>query len=663
MKKLSQSLLRKKDFFFFIKKSSNANQEKFNILIRRLGKIKKMPDSVSKEIERGLELIFEEKIEEAFDIVKIFEKKEELTREDNLMCQVLKGTGKLYLGKFEEALEIATMTFQESKKLKNPLVLIESFMLKFQVFYFYDRSLEIWNEFRYCEKILKPISHESSSEIDQAAALLNWLNSWLNWAGGQLDLALEFLNKSLEFFKRRGQRSLYLDSTYLLFGFIYENKGEIELALNYLNKCLDCFKGNSVINKSMQATVFFKIGDVYYQQGNLDLAADYHKKSLKIFEHIDIPVNIMQTYWVYNALIKLLLDKNSPELAKGYLQSFNQYNKDHEKWSDSRGWYNWSYSRGWYILSEARILKSSKRIRDKAKAEKILREVLEGKLGVKIIGFDLLRQLTVEICDFYLGELSSTNDLKILDDIQPYITRLFNESKRTNSYSLQSHTSLLQGKLSLLQMNMGEARKHLTKAQRIAEDHGLQLLAREISKEHDKLLGQLDKWEILKRKEVSISERMDLAGLEDYINLMQGRRMIKAPELVEEDSILLLIMGHEGITYFNYTFVENFDFEDLFSSFMSAFNTFSSEIFSKSIDRIKIDENMILIKPIESFLVCYVIKGQSYPALQKLNRFSDAIKWKSDIWEALNKAVQTGETLDLTNPLSLGEVVNEIFKH
>ena len=65
--------------------------------------------------------------------------------------------------------------------------------------------------------------------------------------------------------------------------------------------------------------------------------------------------------------------------------------------------------------------------------------------------------------------------------------------------------------------------------------------------------------------------------------------------------------------------------------------------------------------PVDSYLVCYVIKEQSYSALQKLNRFSDSIKWNTEISEALKKSVKTGEELDLNNPTSLGTVVNEIF--
>ena len=59
---------------------------------------------------------------------------------------------------------------------------------------------------------------------------------------------------------------------------------------------------------------------------------------------------------------------------------------------------------------------------------------------------------------------------------------------------------MLYGKISLLQMNMGEARRYLIQAQNIAEDHGLQLLARAISEEHDKLLEQLAEWENFKKR-------------------------------------------------------------------------------------------------------------------------------------------------------------------
>jgi hypothetical protein len=201
----------------------------------------------------------------------------------------------------------------------------------------------------------------------------------------------------------------------------------------------------------------------------------------------------------------------------------------------------------------------------------------------------------------------------------------------------------------------------LTKAQKIAEMNALQLLARKISNEHDVLLEELDTWRSLKKTQASVSKRMKLASIDGVMERLQGRRAIEVPEISVEEPILLLIMDKSGVSYFNHSFIGDWDFDDLFSSFMSAFNTFSSEIFSNSIDRVKIADNTILINPIEPYLACYVIKGQSYPAQQKLTQFSDAIKASPEIWEALTRAAKTSEMLELDKPPSLGNAVNEIF--
>ena len=75
----------------------------------------------------------------------------------------------------------------------------------------------------------------------------------------------------------------------------------------------------------------------------------------------------------------------------------------------------------------------------------------------------------------------------------------------------------------------------------------------------------------------------------------------------------------------------------------------------------KIADNTILINPIDPFLACYVIKGQSYPAQQKLARFTEAIKENPEIWEILNKSVKTSEILELDKPPALKTVIDEIF--
>ncbi|MHA1987468.1 MAG: hypothetical protein ACW98D_12595, partial [Promethearchaeota archaeon] len=320
----------------------------------------------------------------------------------------------------------------------------------------------------------------------------------------------------------------------------------------------------------------------------------------------------------------------------------------------------------WYKLCKSLILKNSAHLRDRAEAERILLKLIVEndelvKKGIRGIGPQTLAETLLQLCDLYLKELEMTKGVEIIDDIQPLLKRLLDESERSSAFPVLAQTYLLQGKLSLFQMNMSDARLYLTQAQQVAEKHGLELLARQISSEHDKFLEMIEGFKQYERGRPSVSERLDMASLGVILEQMQGRRALDPPELISEDPILLLIMGRDGVSYFNHPFVEDWSFDDLFSSFMSAFNSFSDEIFSESIDRIKIGDNVILVKPVESFLICYVIKGQSYSALQKLSRFSDAIKWKTEIWTTLNKSIKTSEMLELNNPPSLGDVVNEIF--
>ncbi len=615
-----------------------------------------MEISMHEEIRRGLKLFNEGKDEEILELIKDFEKQDDITPHDIHWFKFLKATLLFFMGRFPESLKIAEEEYQESLRQKKSLFVADFLVIKWSSFLLLARAPELWEDVLYCEKLLKSIEEETSSEYNLREAWVLYMKGYYLLWEGVLDDALRSAEKALEILEGYDIFSYILSFILFLIGFIYTTKGELDLALKAHNESLTLTQGSTMIFKILNATSHNNIGKILFQKGEPDTAIEHYERSLKIWEQYTFP---MVYIWVginYNDLINAYTYKKSPEKANECLDRFRKFLETKKISEDIY----------WYRFSKAKILKSSSRIRNRAEAEKILKELIKGhdtlvKSGTPGIA-DEFTVAVIELCDYYIQELKLTQDLEILDDIEPYLERLLKESERTNSYLEQAHTYLLKGQLALLQINMGEARKYLTKAQHIAEEHDLQLLARTISREHDKLLEQLDKWENLEGKKSTISERMELASLEKTMDTMQKMRALDPPELVNEQPVLLLIIGQDGVPYFNHSFIEGWDDQDLFSGFMSAFNSFSSEFFSKSIDRIKIDENIILFLPVESFMVCYVIKGQSYPALLKLTRFSDAIKWKPKIWKALNKAVKTSEMLDLNNPFALGEVVNEIFK-
>ncbi len=627
-----------------------------------------MPESILEKLDKGSELLYKGKIKEVFQLVGELNKEESLTQEERLSLQLVKGLAYGLGGRYEKALRAYRGVSRRSRNLGYvPLTInaiLSEWLTLISVSWVNFGEIKSWKVIEDEANLLKSAKRYPPSEIDIGKSLLHFMKGLFYWDEGDLDHAIKYLKKNLEITDKYNNSRLLLLKPHIfaLLGNFYTEKGELELALKYHNLSLDSTEESNLFGlKSIRAFSFSQIGDIHYQRGDFDLTVEYYKKSLKVREELNVPAYLCEIYYRF---VKIFIVKGDYLVAQEYLKRFQKY-LEKENITNEHALKVFPP----YKLSVALVLKSNKRIRDRAEAEMVLKELIEldefaiWRWGLTTSSGTSAPHILpiIELCDLYLQELDIFKDLEIIDEIRPLIERLLNESKHMNSFSLQAYAVLLLGKISLLQLNMGETRQYLTQAQRIAEENGLQLLARQISSEHDRLLELVDELQQIERKKASVTERINLASLDITLEQLQGKRSLDPPEMVEEEPILLLIMGRDGISYLNHPFVDNWNFEDLFGSFMSAFNSFSGEIFSESIDRIKIGNNVILIKPVESFLICYVIRGQSYSALQKLSRFSDAIKWKTEIWDTLNRSIETSEMLTLKNPSSLGDVVNEIF--
>ena len=66
------------------------------------------------------------------------------------------------------------------------------------------------------------------------------------------------------------------------------------------------------------------------------------------------------------------------------------------------------------------------------------------------------------------------------------------------------------------------------------------------------MLEDLKLWESIKKEQASVAERLKLVSVNTVLERMQGRSAIEPPEIIREEPILLIIMGKEGVSYFNY---------------------------------------------------------------------------------------------------------------
>ncbi len=141
------------------------------------------------------------------------------------------------------------------------------------------------------------------------------------------------------------------------------------------------------------------------------------------------------------------------ELAQKYFKHLKQLNEQEEsKWINSI-----------FRFSNAILLKTSTRAKNRIKAEEILREIIEEEGGPSKI------EALLELCDLLLVELRITNDAEVLKEIKTNLNRILELSEKTNSVWFLAETYLLQAKVALATFDTDEARRFLTRAQEIAD--------------------------------------------------------------------------------------------------------------------------------------------------------------------------------------------------
>jgi hypothetical protein len=64
---------------------------------------------------------------------------------------------------------------------------------------------------------------------------------------------------------------------------------------------------------------------------------------------------------------------------------------------------------------------------------------------------------------------------------------------------------------------------------------------------------------------------------------------------------------------------------------------------------------------ISPFIVCYLFKGQSFLAQQRMKHFIDSLQTNKKIWETINNYYNAHRLIQETDVPSLDLLVNEVF--
>ena len=540
----------------------------------------------------------EGKVQEALQNVIELEKRKNVSHKELLRYKLAKANLFRILGKSVEAIEICELIYPEFQKIGDLISSFDALLIQ-----------------TYCYLLI--------ADINKCDTLIKQANDLFKMITNQFSMNL----KDRESFLVRIQACIHFF------------KGEIQKSLDLNKKAYELAKNTG--DKTLISTSLGNIAAVYMQLEQFDKALEYAKSAVEVNCKTAISDALA-------TLIEIYIYKGDLIKAEEYLNKFRVHIERRDAEDDMPR----------YIYSKALILKSSLRAKNRVRSEDLFRSLaLDDKCNAEYrIG------AIINLCDLYLTELKITNDLEIIDELKPLIQELLIIAQNQHSHSVLAETYLLQAKLSILTFNIRKAQEFLTQAQKIAESDGLKRIAMKISYEHDKLLRQTIMWEKLKASGISLSERLELTGLKEQLEIMVKRRIIEVPEFSDEEPVLLLIISEGGVSFFKKTFIEDKFTEDhLFGGFITSINAFIINRFSEGLDRASFGKYILIMKSITPFLVCYIFKGDSYYAMQRVKLLISKIESNEEVWQMLQQFYQQNRIIQKDDIPSLNLIVNKIF--
>lgn len=625
------------------------------------------------------------KLNEALEILNDESHFEGLSLQQKSHFQFLKGLILFYYNKGEDLISLGETIFKEGQKCNDNLQSFDGLFFMITGFGIAGKFEEAFKLFEEAESLLKHISKLSKEILTQRKARLSVVKAFVGLHGGKVDLVekslvwildsqekfdksfeivwanlimssyllrvkskfdlgREHIKKALSLAKEIKFNHFWIALCQLYFGVYYVSIGEMDTSLKCNIKSLELFKK---IKSSFNIAILLNnIGDLYGEMGEYELAVKHFEEGISLLEQF--PQSFISIEGIIESLITVAVEHGDNERAQKYFHRLeNIYN---QKKGDG--------IEVGYKFTKALILKARSRIRDKAKAEELFKELIE----TDTIFFDLIIKAHIHLCDILLTEYRIENNIEVLNEVNYYITKLLDIAEKQHSYLVFCEGFILRAKLALVNFNMKTARRYLTQAQKIAESYGIKRLAMKISNEHDELLKQSKMWENLKKSDMPLSERWKLAGLNEQMEKMVRKRMITVPELSNEEPVLLLIVSEGGIPFFSHSFIEDKSFEShLFGGFLTTIDYFIKEMFSEGLDRAIFGDYTLLMKSVPPFFISYIFKGDSYYALQKVDYFIDQIQEEDDIWQNLLNSHQVSKSIRLKDVPLLESLITEIF--
>ncbi|MCK4287274.1 MAG: hypothetical protein KAX18_13775, partial [Candidatus Lokiarchaeota archaeon] len=328
------------------------------------------------------------------------------------------------------------------------------------------------------------------------------------YSGGDYDKTLKYIEKGEELIKHiQGDLPEEIKAlhTRCLFyrSVIYIFRGDLALSFKYATDLLRIAQLYDQKRSISDGT--FALGAYYWFSGDLDKALVQIDRAIRLSEENlnDLWDFIMLAIQLYQAT-RISIDKEDLERAKKYFKRLEEIRE--LKSADF-------YINDAYRFSKALLLKSSMRFRDQGMAEDLFREIIENARSL----YRYKLQALIDLCELLLVELRVSNDVNIISEIKHLVEKLIGMAQQSGTYYYLIEAYILHGKLALIMFDIESSRRYLTQARRMAERYGFIGLADDITGLHEAMMEKIDTWKQLEKINAPLSERMELAQLNDHL--------------------------------------------------------------------------------------------------------------------------------------------------
>ena len=192
----------------------------------------------------------------------------------------------------------------------------------------------------------------------------------------------------------------------------------------------------------------------------------------------------------------------------------------------------------------------SDRAVQKAQAQIIFQEIAEEE----IVEYELTIFSMLRLVELLLYELKASENEEVLTELKTLTEKINTIAREKKSPHLLAENLMLQAKLELIEFDIEGAYQHLEDAKAIAKEKDLKYLQKKANTEIQVLDGVVEKWKELTNRQASISERLELAQIEDQMHSDEafGEENIaeNVPFDAKEASIIAYKFKKKGIAYF-----------------------------------------------------------------------------------------------------------------